>query len=74
MQSGKKWRARPTSHSEAKDYAFREDRSLETFVREKRSLADPTKAHLPLVSMQSIIKYNQEYRPIFEAQNDLSYN
>ena len=57
MQSGKKWRPRPTSLGEAKDYAYREDRNLETFVREKRSLTDPTKAHLPLVSLKSITKY-----------------
>ena len=57
MQSGKKWRPRPTSLSEAKDYAYREDRNLETFVREKRSLTDPSKAHLPLVSLKSIMKY-----------------
>lgn len=63
MQSGKKWRVRPTSASDAKELFNNQDRILETFVRDKRSLNELNKAYLPLISQKSITKYDQKLRP-----------
>lgn len=50
MENGSKWRERPTMVGDAKDlYVYREDRNMETFIREKKSLTEP-KAHLPIIS------------------------
>ena len=57
MQDGGKWRARPTQGKDAKDYAvYKETDNLESFIRTNRSLNDQ-KAHLPIISRQSITKY-----------------
>ena len=58
MENGTKWRERPTMFGDAKDlYVYRDDRNMETFIREKKSLTEP-KAYLPIISRQSITKYD----------------
>ena len=76
MEKGTKWRGREKvlQASEARDlYVYREDRSMEKFIDEKRSLtlAEPKKDWLPLISKESITQYKQELVPI-EVQEEKS--